>query len=78
MLCVPPPRAGAEQPAERTGAAPALSIALEQLPASPSQVQREHGKNFQEIKDFWLGKELVQLKKKIIGKQRKYKVFFIP
>lgn len=62
MLCVPPPRAGAEQP----GAAPALSIALEQLPASPSQVQREHGKTFQEIKAFWLGKELVQLEKKIL------------
>lgn len=74
MLCVPPPRAGAEQP----GAAPALSIALEQLPASPSQVQREHGKTFQEIKAFWLGKELVQLEKKYYWQAKKIQGLFYP
>lgn len=42
---------------ERTGAAPASSIALEHLPGFLSQVQGGHGKSFQEIQGFEVGKE---------------------
>lgn len=78
MLCVPPPRAGAEQPAERTGAAPALSIALEQLPASPSQVQREHGKKLPGDRGLLVRKGISAIEKKNYWQAKKIQGLFYP